>query len=133
MSNESTNLSAPRAGFFAVLTSFLLALLPILIGIGLVPVHIPMWVENLFAIWGPGFFILGVLTLGFIRYVPPRAIHDLVQAQERQAEDLATLVRIMAELTSPVGVLVVMNQKIDRLATVMRVHTEDLELQREKH
>ena len=109
-------------GFFDSLTRFLVAILPFVLGAGLIAVRLPPWFDEMAKLWGPGFIILGIFVLGFIRYVPPGALRDLIKAQQQQAEAMRTMVRSienieqqLTELLKTGGPLSVMKDQLNHI------------------
>ncbi len=110
------------AGFWDGLTRFFVTLLPFALGAGLIAVRLPPWFDEMAKLWGPGFIILGIIVLGFIRYVPPGAVRDMIKSQQQQVEAMRALVRSIENIEKQLeyllkngGPLSEMEKKLDHI------------------
>lgn len=66
---------------------------------GLFSLDLPLWLREMTAQYGPGFFMIAVVMAGIAYYIPRNAVMNFVMAQQQQAIALAGIKDEMSSMS----------------------------------
>src|SRR5262249_35114124 len=133
MLSGSPPLSAESKGAGSKLLTLVLMLLPFLIGIGVIPLRLPPWAEQMSYTWGPTFLLLAGLAAGFVHYVPRTAVSDFLIAQKEQAIAMTAISLSLQQISGQAGKLDALTEKVDTSLINQRVMLRKLDAIEKRH